>query len=53
MERVGRALNLEGHHVGKCPELIYLCGDIEGHKGTDNKFYCLGMTSVGGIGYIV
>jgi hypothetical protein len=30
MQRIGMALNLEGHHVGEAEELIYLCGDIEG-----------------------
>lgn len=46
MQRIGMALNLEGHHVGEAEELIYLCGDIEGHVGTDNKFYCLDFARV-------
>lgn len=39
-------LNLEGHHVGTQQEPIYLCGDIEGHLGTDGKFYCLDFARV-------
>eukprot|EP01127_Copromyxa_protea_P002621 TRINITY_DN1255_c0_g3_i1.p1 TRINITY_DN1255_c0_g3~~TRINITY_DN1255_c0_g3_i1.p1 ORF type:complete len:1791 (-),score=341.55 TRINITY_DN1255_c0_g3_i1:71-5443(-) len=46
MERIGRALNLAPHHVGDQPEMLYLCGDIEGHIGQDGKYYCLDFARV-------
>lgn len=32
--------------AGTQPELLYLCGDIEGHVGTDARFYCLDFARV-------
>lgn len=40
------ALNLEGHHVGDQKKLIWLCGDIEVHRGYDHRFYCLDFARV-------
>lgn len=39
MERVGEVLNLKKHKVGEV--VITGPSDIEGHKGTDNKYYVL------------
>ena len=41
MKIVGTTLNLEGHEVANSTELIWMCGDIEGHLGKDGKYYCL------------
>lgn len=42
--KIGKALNLEKHHVGD--KEIALCGDIEAHQGTDSRFYCLDFARV-------
>jgi len=41
MKAAGTFLNLEPHHVGDQAIPLSLCGDIEGHVGHDNAFYCL------------
>jgi hypothetical protein len=42
MKRAAEILNLKGHHVGKVDgKLLYSCGDIEGHKGSDGRLYLL------------
>jgi hypothetical protein len=39
MERVGEVLNLKKHRVGEV--VITGPSDIEGHKGSDGKYYVL------------
>jgi len=46
MQAAGEFLNLEGHHVGSQTKPLYLCGDIEGHKGFDGSYYCLDFARV-------
>lgn len=41
MERVGRLLNLKKHTVGKERVPLIGPGDIEGHLGTDGRYYLL------------
>lgn len=39
----GKLMNLKGHMVDESnPKLIYSCCDLEGHLGTDNRYYLLG-----------
>ena len=43
MKLLGSRLNLKPHDVGdpKHPQSMYTCVDLEGHVGSDGKFYCL------------
>lgn len=43
-----RILNLKAHLVGRSgkPQLLHLAGDVEGHKGTDGRFYILDTARV-------
>lgn len=41
MRRAGEKLNLAGHLVGSSLTEIYGPGDIEGHLGTDGRYYVL------------
>lgn len=45
---VARILNLKAHLVGRSgkPQLLHLAGDVEGHKGTDGRFYILDTARV-------
>lgn len=43
MRFVAKKLNLKGHHCGlRKREFLYAPCDIEGHIGSDNRFYVLG-----------
>eukprot|EP01130_Rhizamoeba_saxonica_P005569 TRINITY_DN2221_c0_g1_i2.p1 TRINITY_DN2221_c0_g1~~TRINITY_DN2221_c0_g1_i2.p1 ORF type:complete len:1736 (-),score=335.94 TRINITY_DN2221_c0_g1_i2:57-5264(-) len=47
MEIAGKMLNLEPHLVGTCEgKSIAFCGDIEGHIGTDGRYYVLDFARV-------
>ena len=49
MRAAANKLNLKAHHTGvsaKGRQLLYFPGDIEGHKGTDNKFYVIDTARV-------
>jgi hypothetical protein len=41
MKQAGKQLNLASHVVGKNGTKIFGPGDIEGHLGTDGKFYVI------------
>jgi hypothetical protein len=42
MRLAGEFLHLKPHQVGASnPQLLYSCGDIEGHVGKDGRFYLL------------
>lgn len=42
MEQAAKSMNIKGHYVGSDQEkLIYGPGDIEGHLGSDGRFYLL------------
>mgnify|MGYP001036959147 CR=1 FL=1 len=41
MKEAAEKMNLKGHLAGQHPTLVYGPGDIEGHIGTDDKFYVL------------
>jgi len=47
MKESAKILNLKGHLVGKeNSKLLHSCGDIEGHIGSDGKFYLLDFARV-------
>ena len=46
MKEVGERLQLKGHRVCGAKPLIYGPGDIEGHLGTDGKYYVLDFARV-------
>lgn len=41
MKEVARNLNIKGHRVGHREVMLHSPGDIEGHLGTDGKFYVI------------
>lgn len=47
MEAVGRKLNLKGHLCGiATKQFLYAPCDIEGHLGTDTRFYVVDYARV-------
>ena len=46
MQEAGRILNLKGHRVGPDETLVYGPADIEGHIGSDGRFYVLDFARV-------
>jgi hypothetical protein len=41
MEDAGRLINIAPHRVGPSETLLHSVADIEGHVGTDRRFYVL------------
>eukprot|EP01117_Protostelium_nocturnum_P004713 TRINITY_DN1709_c0_g1_i1.p1 TRINITY_DN1709_c0_g1~~TRINITY_DN1709_c0_g1_i1.p1 ORF type:complete len:1608 (-),score=618.00 TRINITY_DN1709_c0_g1_i1:52-4875(-) len=48
MERAAKSINIKAHKVGPLgyEQVIHSCCDIEGHKGTDGRFYLLDFARV-------
>jgi hypothetical protein len=49
MKEAAKKLNLKPHYAGIWPhssKLLYSACDIEGHKGTDGKYYLLDFSRV-------
>lgn len=49
MSAAARRINLAGHVVGRTPDvqkLLHSCCDIEGHEGSDGRFYLLDTARV-------
>jgi hypothetical protein len=46
MKEAGRILNLKGHLVGDDQVEIFGPADIEGHQGTDGRYYLLDFARV-------
>lgn len=49
MDAAGKALNLKGHPVGISSDsrgFFYLPTDIEGHRGSDGRYYVLDFSRV-------
>lgn len=46
MKHAAEQINIKGHIAGPVPEssvLLYAPTDIEGHHGTDGRYYVVGM----------
>jgi hypothetical protein len=48
MQQAAKILNLKPHVIGKGTQAktLYSCGDIEGHRGTDQRTYLLDFARV-------